>query len=177
MSDKVGKEVKLFLNLSISPFKRNCKQRFDMISLCFSKRQCAKRYYFNNNPFDGRDEKGRLNANQENCSLVNGGRRWPSTSTQKSAVVDVHGTFHDQLYSKKCSKINLETMIFFRILKYIFLLMSLLFSWSTLTRLLFSIWSTVDNRCLLPSILSLFHHAPLTVSIQWIQYKVKAQSN
>ena len=48
-----------------------------------------------------------------------------SMSTKKSAVVDVDGNFHDQLYDKKYYFINLDKTNFF-------------FIWSKLTRLLFS---------------------------------------
>ena len=34
--------------------------------------------------------------------------RMTSMSTKKSAVVDINGTFQDQLYNKKCSQINLK---------------------------------------------------------------------
>ena len=46
---------------------------------------------------------------------------WPRKRqplTEKSAMVDVDGTFQDQLYGKKCSQINLEIIKRFKILSF-----------------------------------------------------------
>ena len=60
---------------------------------------------------NGRDENGRPQASTvdqvENCSLVDVDEQknaaW-STSTEKTAVVDINNIFHDLLYNKNVAK-------------------------------------------------------------------------